>query len=499
MRICLVYPDVGGVEHYGARKFYHGLGYLSSVLKRAGHSTSLLYLQAEPTKAAFLQEVQAQTAQVVAFTATTHQFPYAATCALWIREALPGIRTVLGGTHATLVPEQAVTHGGIDVVCVGEGEYPLLEYVGALEAGLDVTGIRNLWLRTDEQRGLPGARLVRNPQRPLIQNLDELPHADRELFDLAQILSKNDGWVDMMAGRGCPYGCSYCCNPGLRERSKGLGRYVRFRSVENVLDEIRLLAEHYPVKTLNFQDDVFTLDREWTLAFCQAYAAEFKFPFWINTRVERIHDEDMVVALAGANCQGVRVGVESGNEELRANILKRRMSNDEIRDAFRLAGKHGLKVYTCNMLGIPGETAAMIEETISLNRELQPADLQFSVFYPYPMTELHDTCVREGYIVEGQSLASYYERKSVLRLPTLTHEELEQGYDHFQDLKLELRMRRENPARHRVYQLLRWLLRGDAAKARSALRKLGMLRRALLPVPKAHETDRDSGAKAVGA
>jgi radical SAM superfamily enzyme YgiQ (UPF0313 family) len=454
MKVCLVYPDIGGVEHYGARKFYHGLGYISSVLKRAGHETTLLYLQTEPTRESLLQEITSLAPSVVAFSATTHQFPYVAECARWIKEETPAVWTMVGGAHATLVPEQVIGEPGVDVVCVGEGEYPVLDWVSALQEGKDFTHIPNLWLRQ-------GENLVRNPLRPLIANLDELPFADRELFGFDQILDKNDGWVDLMAGRGCPYGCSYCCNPTLRERFRGLGQYVRFRSVENVLSEIRFLASHYVIKTLNFQDDVFTLDRDWTLQFCQAYRTQFSFPFWINTRVERINDEEMVAALAHAGCRGVRIGIESGNESLRAEILKRRMSNDDIRQAFALANKHGLNVYTCNMLGVPGETAAMIEETIALNRELEPADLQFSVFYPYPMTELYDLCAREGYLSEGESLPSYYERKSILHLPTLTSEELGREYDRFQELKVELGIKKENALRYRMLRFLRRVVKDE--------------------------------------
>lgn len=472
MKVCLVYSDVGGVEHYGARKYYHGLGYLSSVLKRAGHETSLIYLQREPEQNEFLEQVVATAARVVAFSTTTHQYPHVAQCAHWIKASRLELLTVVGGAHPTLAPEDALACRDVDVVCVGEGEYPLLELVNALQDGRDYTGIQNLWLRKN-------SGVIRNPLRPLLANLDEPPFPDRELFDYQQMLQANDGWVDLMAGRGCPYQCSYCCNPGLRERYQGLGKYVRFRSVENVLAEIRTLTSRYPVKTLNFQDDVFTLDRDWAVEFCHAYGKEFDLPFWINTRVERINDEELVAALARAGCRGVRIGIESGNENLRAEILKRRMSNAEIRDAFALAAKYGLDVYTCNMLGIPGETAAMIEETIALNRELEPADLQFSVFYPYPMTELHDVCVRNGYIVEGESLHSYYERKSVLRLPTLTKAELEQGYDHFQQLKVELRMKRDDPGKYRLYRMLCFVFGGDSQRARSALRWLGRLRAGL--------------------
>jgi anaerobic magnesium-protoporphyrin IX monomethyl ester cyclase len=187
----------------------------------------------------------------------------------------------------------------------------------------------------------------------------------------------------------------------------------------------------------------------------------------------------MVAALARAGCRGVRIGIESGNENLRAEILKRRMSNEEIRQAFVLSHKYGLDVYTCNMLGIPGETAEMIEETIALNRQLEPAGLQFSVFYPYPMTELYDLCVREGYLPQetpagasSGSCHSYYERKSVLQLPTLSTAELEREYDRFQQLRLEIQMREENPAKYRLYRALLFLFGGNARRARSALRRL---------------------------
>ena len=468
MRVCLVYPDIGGIEHYGARKYYHGLGYLSGVLKQAGHETALIYLQGVPTEDQFLQKVEAMSPGLVAFSATTHQYPYVETCAGWIKQSMPHLPTMVGGVHATLAPEQVLANPDVDLVCIGEGEYPLLDLTNALAQGRNISDIPNLWLRKN-------GHVVRNGLRALISDLDELPFPDRELFGFQEILAANDGWVDMMAGRGCPYGCSYCCNPALRHQLKGLGKYVRFRSVDNVLAEIRSLASQYTIKTLNFQDDVFTLDREWALEFSRAYAEAFTFPFWINTRVESINDEELVAALAGSGCRGVRIGIESGNEELRAKILKRRMSNDEIRRAFALARKHGLDTYTCNMLGIPGETPAMIEETIALNRELEPTDLQFSVFYPYPMTELYDLSVQNGYLIEGESLPSYYGPKSVLRLPSLSQAELERGYDQFVQLKRELRIKRQSPATYQVYRALRTVMR-DPQRAWSILGGLSRIK-----------------------
>ncbi len=468
MKILFVYPDIEGVEHYGARKFYHGVAYLSAVVKQDGHETELYYVDREPSREDFLATVRAANPDVVAFSSTTHQHPFVERWAGWLKEAAPSLVLVSGGTHPTLAPEEVVASPHLDAVCVGEGEYAFRELVQRLAAGQSYEDVQNLWVRR-------GDDVIRNPLRPLVTSLDELPFPDRELFDFGELLKANDGWVDMMSGRGCPYKCSYCCNPGLQDRYRGLGKYVRFRSAEHVLAEIRALQERYPVKTINFQDDTFTLNEEWTLGFCEAYGKEVHLPFWINTRVERL-SEPVVKALAGAGCKGVRIGLESGNEGLRRDILKRRMSNDDIIAAFRLLRKYGLKAYTCNMLGVPGETKEMIEETIELNRRLEPDDLQFSVFYPYPMTELYDIAVEKGYYVPAKgSLSTYYSQTSVLNLPTLTPQELAEEYDRFVALKNELSLRRTHPWKYRARKWLRALVGGDEAKME---RILGVWRRA---------------------
>ena len=476
MKILFVYSDIGGPEHYGARKYYSGLGSLSAVLKAAGHRTRLIYVQRELSRDEFLAEVEQDMPDLVGFSTTTHQYPYIERYASFLKEAHPALPLVCGGTHPTLVPEEVLASPHFDIVCVGEGEYPLRDLAERLERGQDYADVPNLWLKRNGEA-------IRNPLRPLIANLDELPYADRELFDFDAILAANEGWVDMLSGRGCPYNCSYCCNPGLKQRYAGLGRYVRFRSVEHVLGELRALRARYPIRILNFQDDTFTLDREWTLEFCHAYRAEFDYPFWINTRVERILDEELVKALAEARCAGIRVGVENGDETLRASVLKRRMSNAEIIAAFRLVHRYGLKAYACNMIGIPGETPQSIAATIALNRQLEPDEFQFSVFYPYPMTELYETCVAQGLIKPGARLHSYYSQESVLQLPTLTDEQLAQGYARFAALRDELALKRTSPIKHRIYLVLLGLYGGDSPRLqrhlqrlRNLLKKLGLRR-----------------------
>ena len=156
------------------------------------------------------------------------------------------------------------------------------------------------------------------------------------------------------------------------------------------------------------------------------------------------------------------------------------MTNEEIAAAFRIARSYGLRCYTCNMIGIPGETPESIRATIDLNRELMPDGFQFSVFYPYPMTELHDVSVAQSFIRPEAELTSYYGRESVLELPTLTREELASGYERFDALRAELALKRASPLKHRLYMLLLRLYRGDSPRLQRHLQVLRRLRQKLL-------------------
>jgi len=472
LKVLFVYSDISGQERYGAKKYYSGIGSLSAVLKAAGHETRLLYLQEEMGRDAFIAACDAQAPGLIAFSTTTHQYHHIARYAGMLREARPEIPRLCGGTHPTLVPEEVSANPVFDAVCVGEGEEAIVELADALAERQSFEGIPNLWVRRGEQ-------VRRNPMRPLIKDLDTLPMVDREVFGFDDILASNDGWVDMMVGRGCPYNCSYCCNHALKARYQGLGAYVRYRSPEHVMKELRALRERYAVQTINFQDDIFTLNKRWTLAFCEAYGAEFEWPFWINTRVDRIADAEVVEALAKAHCAGIRVGVENGNEDLRLSVLNRRMSNADIIAAFRLAQKHGLKTSTTNMIGVPGETFETIEQTIDLNRQLHPDDFQFSVFYPYPMTALGDACVEQGLVRERVASDSYFSGESILDLPTISADELAVGYRRFEALGDELALWRASPKKHKVYGTLLRLYGGDGPRLQHHLFKLRELRRGL--------------------
>jgi radical SAM superfamily enzyme YgiQ (UPF0313 family) len=409
MRVLLVYPDV---HTYGG-SYYTGVASLAAVLKRRGHQCTLLHVTRSPDRAEVQRIAREYGPGLVAISATSPQFPYARLLAGWIRE-VARVPVVCGGVHPTLCPEEVVGCEELDLVNVGEGEEPLCELADALEAGRDVSGIRNLWVKT-------AGGVVRNPPRPLIADLDALPFPDRSVFDQRKFLDRWGGVARITASRGCPYSCTFCSNHAIRAACGG-GPAVRVRSPESVVEEIEALRREYHVDKIYFDDDTFTLEAERVSRLCALYGERIGLPFMVNARVETL-TRPMLRALRAAGCEQISMGVETGNEWLRTEVLGKRITDAQIVEAFRMAREAGIATCSLNMIGLPCETPAMAEETIRLNEALAPDFLQVAVFYPFPGTELHARCKLEGWLTD-RTKSSFFDRGSTLDLPTLSAREL---------------------------------------------------------------------------
>jgi len=435
----------------GCGGFQQGIGYMSSVLKANGHRTSLIHVTETMIKSKLMKKIERYKPDLIGFSSTTHQYQYVKEYSNWIKEELE-TPIICGGVHATLCPDQVLSCNNIDMVCIGEGEYPMLELANRMEKGDNIDDISNLWIKKHSS-------IKRNPVRPLISNLDELPFPDREIFNFKELLKTgllgaHGSLSEFMAGRGCPYDCTYCCNHALKEIYKGKGKYVRMRSVENVLAEIKNVTEKYEVKKIMFHDDIFTLFHNWIKEFCEKYPTEFDLPFWCNGRVETLNRQ-ILYDLRKAGCDMIFIGIESGNEWLRRTVLRRPITNKQIIDAFRIAHEVGIKTLSFNMVGIPFETPEMVKETIELNKLIQPDHIQVSIFYPYPNTELWRICSESGYLTQDQ-LPSYFDGKSILDLPTMSREQIAQLYNNFIDFTLERSMSTNHPT---IYKHLKPIMR----------------------------------------
>lgn len=354
-----------------------GIMYLSAALKDAGHQVEVFVKADIPDDAMAAESLSAFAPDIAAFSLVTGDHPWALRMARLLKDQAAGrLVTVFGGPHPTFYPE-FIAEDAVDVICIGEGEEAFCELAEYVDAGKPIQGIRNLHVKTI-------AGIVKNEVRPLRQGLDELPFPDRSLY-LSKYPFMRLSHMAVMAGRGCPYTCSYCFNESLQALYRGKGPYVRQRSPGNVLAEIEELVRAYHPRTIYFQDDVFTLNREFLAAFLPAYRQRVGLPFICLSRAEQLTDE-MIRLLTAAGCKRLFWGIESGNEALRRNILKRNFSNADIVAKAALLKRHGLKFRTYNILGIPGETVENARETVELNIRIRTDYPWCSVLSPYPKT-----------------------------------------------------------------------------------------------------------------
>lgn len=365
---------------------------LSAYLKREGHDCDLILasLERDPVKA-----VRARSARVVAFSCTSGRHLWATKIGRMLKKHLDVV-TVIGGPHATYFPE-TVEDEAFDAVCVGEGEEALVELLEKIEKGESITGIQNLWVKE-------GGRIYKNPVRPLVEDLDSLPFPDRELYMKFPFVREfQRDTFTFMTGRGCPYDCSFCYNKAGRTLYKGKGRYVRRMSAENAIKELKEVHKRYRLNGIIFEDDTFTIHPEWLFDFLRRYGKEVKVPFICNGRGDHITPE-MARELARAGCRGVKLGVETGNEELRRTILKKRITNEEFIRASAYLKEAGIKIQSFNIVGIPGGGLEKDFETLLFNIQLGVDHAWCSILNPYPQTEIREIALAKGLLTkEGRS------------------------------------------------------------------------------------------------
>lgn len=411
MKILLIYPNI--VE--SPKDISIGLGIISSILKNNNHEVELIDTTfKKPSKEEIISKVKAFEPELIAISAATNNLRYAKSIAKLIKDNFK-VEIVFGGYHPTVAPQDLIELPFVDTVVIGEGEETILE----LANNKPKIRIKGIWYKRNKF-------IIKNPLRKLKDNLDELPFPDRNIFNYQQYIDRNRGLATFITSRGCPFQCSYCINKVLM--NKFTGKYVRFRSPENIIKEIKEVTTKYKVKEIEFYDDTFTLNKENIKEFCELYKKEINIPFNINARVNAV-DKETFQELKKAGCIRVSIGIESGDEHIRNIILKRNMTNEQIKQTFQDAKEAGLKTYSFNMIGIPEETKETINKTIELNQEIQPDFVGVSIFNAFKGTELYDYSKKHNLLNETNA-TSYFQSTNI-KHPNFTIEELKNIRDTF--------------------------------------------------------------------
>ncbi|GAX59190.1 Fe-S oxidoreductase [Candidatus Scalindua japonica] len=393
MKLIIIYPDILKGANWSGY-YYTGVGYISAAAKKAGHNVSLMHITCTPDQHEFMNMlnniISPGNEALIAFSATTNMFGFVKLWASWIKKEYKNI-IIVGGVHPTLNQEETISVEAIDAICIGEGEAPLVEFMDALENGRDITGIQNIWTKVN-------GKVCKNPGREKIKDLDTLPFPDRAIFDYKNLDREREGIGVFMASRGCPFNCSYCCNHAIMKSIGASKGYLRFRSVDNVIKEMKQVVQDYPfIKYMHFDDDILPMNKDWFKEFSDKYSKEISLPFECNIRPNLI-DENTIKLLSHSGCRTLRIGLESGNSFIRNKILNRHLSEDEIVRASIICKDAGIRLYTFNMVGMPFEDMPARLDTIKLNARINSDEEQVSIFYPYEKTKLFDICMEQGLI-----------------------------------------------------------------------------------------------------
>nr|MBU9888963.1 B12-binding domain-containing radical SAM protein [Candidatus Omnitrophota bacterium] len=371
--------------------------------------------------------LQAFSPQIICTTAVASQNSFIERIALAVKKEWPDKYLVSGGVHATLRPEETIA-GPFDAICLGEGEYPLLELVGQIAKGTTPSQVPNFWIKHANRT------IEKNPPRPFLKDLDSLPFPDRSIWD-PWVQEEPGGELSVLLGRGCPYDCTYCCNHALKKSAPG--KYVRLRTPGNIVRELASLLAADPQRArIYYEIDTIASDPAWFEEFCEQLQAfnkglRHRIAYGCNLRVTPLTKDPAIFdRLKKAGFDTINIGLESGSERVRRAVLGRDGSNQDLLDAAGMARAFGLNVRVYNMIGIPGESVQEHGETVAINRQLQPDRHYTSIFSPYPGTALYDLCFQKGYLKNPLNVL-WERRQALLDLPGFTRSQIQKAYTWF--------------------------------------------------------------------
>jgi radical SAM superfamily enzyme YgiQ (UPF0313 family) len=373
---------------------------------------------------------------VVGLSVKTQTLAPARLIARIVRKELPDAVLLIGGPHPSMVGDAGLGGGEFDLAVIGEGEQTLPELLAVLRDGEDIAHVAGVaWL--------DGGQVRRSPPRPLMDNLDALPFphdgVDETLIDVDRYPPAAFGQV--FATRGCPFGCYFCGSRMLWTRR------VRYRSPQNVTDELLDLQHRFGLRFVHFDDDTFAVRPAYLQALCDALATRCPSLRWSCEMHVRLVTDETVAAMKRAGCYMVQIGVESGDDEILRGMRKG-FTIAQAEQAAEVIRRHGLRLQAFFMVGFPQETPTSFARTVAAMQRIRASRVMFSIFTPYPGSEAWEDLRRAGLLGEVDSADLFHQSPTACYTPHIRPEEFRRLTD-----RLERRLDRLN-IRHRLRELL---------------------------------------------
>lgn len=361
-----------------------GLSYVAGALEKAGFQVQMLDNYQLRTTIDFVkQEVLRLKPEIVGITCGSVTYRRCVEMAKAIKEVCPSCKVVVGGWHASYLPDSALENPEIDYAVMGEGERAMVELATQITKGADQQTIAQIAGVACRIQG----KIVKTPPK-LIEDLDTVPYPARHLLPM-EIYDRQIGYlkakpVDVMhVMRGCPYDCNYC------ETKKLWGMKCRAFSPQRVVEELEYMQEKFGSKGIYFIDDNFTINKQHTIELCRLMKERKLDLQWAcDTRVDLL-SEDLLKEMRDAGCRTIFFGIQSGSQRI-LDKLNTNTTPEKIAAAFKLCRKADIKIASSFMLGIPGETVADMEATYKFAKKLGPDWATFYVFIACPTSRLYD-------------------------------------------------------------------------------------------------------------
>jgi radical SAM superfamily enzyme YgiQ (UPF0313 family) len=363
-----------------------GLGYLAAILEKNQYQVDVIDCQLlKLSLEDFRSEISKRQPNIVGVTSSTLTYQSALKLIKIAKEICPNCITIAGGPHVTFWDDKALQEcPELDIVVRREGENTMLELVQKIEAEKSYNDVLGTTLRKD-------GKIVKNPDRPYIEDLDSLPFPARHLWPMERLREYED-ILYLAASRGCVYWCEFCTTVRMH------GRKYRMRSPKNVVDELEFLHKTYGVKKFTFCDDAFTVDQPRIEVLCNEIKQRgLKIEWNCGTRVDMI-TKDLLAKMKDAGCISVWFGVESGTQQV-LDAMKKGISPELTVKVLGWVRELGLKPVPNVILGFPGETKKSAWKTIKFVEKIAPDDVGFyNVATPFPGTPMYDMVKEKGWL-----------------------------------------------------------------------------------------------------
>jgi len=380
VRVLLVYPPSRSQLHESCPT---GLTMVGAALEQAGFEVRLLDANAarRPQTSEQITRFASQwKPQVIGMTLVTPLVLESYRLAAMLRQT--GALLLAGGPHATILPDEPLSHG-FDAVVIGEGEPAAVEAVKALVGLMPKHEVKG-WAYLG-----PDGTVCRTDDRPREPDLDSLPIPARHLVDPADYGESAGGALhqNLFTSRGCPAKCAYCAGALF-------GKRFRPRSADSVLREMKEVHEAYGTTHFHFMDDAMTADKSRMEAFCRGLVdIALKVTWSMMTRIDLVNEE-LLAMFAQAGCVRIDYGVESGCPETLKRIHKPH-TVQMVRKIIPATARVGIRPYVFFILGFPWEGHEQLEATERLMAELSPYVDCFhpavaSIIIPFPGTEIYE-------------------------------------------------------------------------------------------------------------